>query len=101
MDLYFSSLEFVTGSDYSQVLTSVLGRNEVHIAHVVVAGLDMVVDGVGRHGADLYQPVVLDEDGVAGQVAVHDGRHATVQVADATNKGSRHFCSLNYIYTHT
>lgn len=53
----------------------------MHVAHVLAAGLDVVVDGVRRHGADLHEPVVLDEDRVAGQVPVHDGRHASVQVA--------------------
>lgn len=52
----------------------------MHIPHIVAAGFDMVVDGVGRHGADLDEPVVLDEDRVARQVAVNYGRHAAVQV---------------------
>lgn len=63
------------------VLTSVFGGNKVHVSHVLAAGLDVVVDGVGRHGADLDQAVVLDEDSVAGEVAMHDGRHAPVEVA--------------------
>ena len=32
------------------------------------------MDDVGRDGADLDEAVVLDEDGVARQVAVDDGR---------------------------
>lgn len=54
----------------------------MHVPHVLAAGLDMMVDGIRRHGADLHQPVVLDEDGVAGQVAVHDRRHAAVEVTN-------------------
>lgn len=53
----------------------------MHIPHVLAAGLDVVVDGVGRDGADLHEPVVLDEDGVARQVAVDDRRHASMEVA--------------------
>lgn len=70
----------------SKPLTSVFGRNKVHIAHVVMTGLDVVVDSVGRYGADLHQSIVLDEDRVARQVAVHDGRHAAVEVAGEINK---------------
>lgn len=62
-------------------LTSVFGCNEVHIPHVLAAGLDVVVDGVRRHGADLDEAVVLNEDRVAGEVAVDDGRLAAVKVA--------------------
>lgn len=50
----------------------------MHIPHVLPAGLDVMVDGVGRHGANLHEPVVLDEDGVARQVAVDDRRHAAM-----------------------
>lgn len=56
----------------------------MHVAHVLAARLHVVVDGVGSHGADLHEAVVLDEDGVAREVAVHDGRHAAVQVATNT-----------------
>lgn len=60
------------------VLTSVFRCNKVHISHVLAAGLDVMMDGVRSHGADLHQPVVLDEDCVAREVPVHDGRHAAV-----------------------
>lgn len=50
----------------------------MHIPHVLAAGLDVVVDGVGRHGADLDEAVVLDEDGVACEVPVDYRGHAAV-----------------------
>ena len=43
-------------------------------ARVPVRGPGGLVDDVGRDGADLDEAVVLDEDGVARQVAVDDGR---------------------------
>lgn len=58
----------------------------MHVPHVVPTRLDVVMDGVGRDGADLDQPVVLDEDRVARQVAVHYGWHAAVQVAGERRK---------------
>lgn len=38
----------------------------------------MVVDGIGSYGADLDEPVVLDEDGVTREVPVDYRRHAAV-----------------------
>lgn len=64
------------------VLTSVFRCDKVHIPHVLAAGLDVMMDGVGRHGADLHEAVVLYEDGVAREVPVNDGRHAAVKVAN-------------------
>ena len=44
----------------------------MEVLNVLPEGLHILVDGVGRHAADLHQSVVLDEDGVAGQIAVDD-----------------------------
>ena len=46
----------------------------MQVFDVVPERLDVLVDDVRRDGADLDEAVVLDEDGVARQVAVHDGR---------------------------
>lgn len=53
----------------------------MHIPHILTASFDVVVYSVRRHGADLHEPVVLYEDGVAREVPVNYGRHAPVQVA--------------------
>ena len=49
------------------------------LAGVAVGGPGRLVDDVGRDGADLDESVVLDEDGVARQVAVDDGRLGPLQ----------------------
>ena len=41
------------------------------IFHVFPEGFDVLVNGVGSYAADLNEAVVLDEDGVAGQVTVN------------------------------
>lgn len=46
----------------------------MEVLDVLPAGLDVLVDDVWGDGADLDQPVVLDEDRFASQVAVGDGR---------------------------
>ena len=43
------------------------------VSKVLSVGLDILVDDVRGDGPDLDQPVVLDEDGVASEVAVGDG----------------------------
>jgi hypothetical protein len=45
----------------------------VEVLNVVSVGADVLVDDVGRNGANLHEAVVLNEDGVARQVAVDDG----------------------------
>ena len=52
------------------VPTCPLWCKEVEVLDVLPEGLDILVDGVRRHAAYLYQSVVLDEDCVAGQVTV-------------------------------
>ncbi len=53
------------------------------VLEVVPIGLHVLVDDVWGDGADLDEAVVLDEDGVAGQVAMGDGGAAgLVQVAE-------------------
>lgn len=52
----------------------------MHIAHVLAARLDVVVNGVGRHTADLHQAIVLDEDRITGEVSVDDGRRTGMQI---------------------
>ena len=49
------------------------------LAGVAVGGPGRLVDDVGRDGADLDEAVVLDEDRVARQVAVDDGRLGPLQ----------------------
>ena len=44
------------------------------LAGVAVGCPGRLVDDVGRDGADLDKTVVLDEDSVARQIAVDDGR---------------------------
>ena len=44
----------------------------MEVLDVLPEGLDVLVDCVRRHAANLDQSVVLDEDGVAGQIAVDD-----------------------------
>ena len=52
-----------------------LWREVVQVfARVPVRGPGRLVDDVGRDGADLDKTVVLDEDSVARQIAVDDGR---------------------------
>lgn len=53
----------------------------MHVPHGLATRLHVVVDGVRRDGADFHQAVVLDEDRVAREVPMHDGRHAAVEVA--------------------
>ena len=43
------------------------------VLDVLSEGLDVLVDGVWRHTPDLDEPIVLDEDGVACEIAVYDG----------------------------
>ena len=54
-------------------LTCPLRCDEVKVLDVLSEGLDVLVDGVRRHTPDLDEPIVLDEDGVAGEIAVYDG----------------------------
>lgn len=56
--------------NYTLPLTAIFGGDEVHIANVLAARFDVMMDGVGRDRADLHEPIVLDEDRVAGEVAV-------------------------------
>ena len=49
------------------------------LAGVAVGGPGRLVDDVGRDRADLDETVVLDEDGVARQVAVDYGRLGPLQ----------------------
>ena len=49
------------------------------LAGVAVGCPGRLVDDVGRDGADLDEAVVLDEDGVARQIAVDDGRLGPLQ----------------------
>ena len=44
----------------------------MEVLDVLPEGLHILVDGVGRHAADLHQAVMLDEDCVAGQITVDD-----------------------------
>ena len=54
----------------------------MQVLNVVPVGLDIVQDDVWPDGADFDQAVVLDEDGVAGEVSMHNrGRAGFVQVA--------------------
>lgn len=55
----------------------------MHIPHILATGLDVVMNGVGRYGANLHQAVVLDEDRVTRKVTMHDGWHAAVKIAEA------------------
>lgn len=61
-------------------LTAIFGCNEVHIANILAARFDVMMYGVGGDGADLHEPIVLDEDRVAGEVAVDYWWHAAVEV---------------------
>ena len=49
--------------------TCPLRGNEVEVLDILPECLDILVYGVGGHAADLDEPVVLDEYGVAGQIA--------------------------------
>ena len=51
-------------------------------ARVPVRGPGRLVDDVGRDGADLDKAVVLDEDSVARQVAVDDGRLGPLKIKE-------------------
>lgn len=46
----------------------------MHVAHIFTARFDVMVNGVGRHTANLHQTIVLDEDCITGEVSVDDGR---------------------------
>ena len=52
--------------------TCPLRREEVEVLNVLPESLHILVDCVRRHAANLHQSVVLDEDCVAGQIAVDD-----------------------------
>ena len=63
-------------------LTPPLRRKVVQVSDVVPEGLHVLVYDVWGDRADLDEAVVLDEDGVAVQVAVDDGGAARlVEVA--------------------
>lgn len=64
------------------VLTSIFWGDKVHVLHIFAAGLDVVVNCVGRYRADLHQAVMLDENGVAGQVSVDDRRNTAVEITE-------------------
>ena len=49
------------------------------IFDVFPEGFDVLVNGVRGDAADLDEAVVLDEDGIARQVAVDDGRLGPLQ----------------------
>ena len=79
--IFFLQKHIHTQKNYF-LFTSPLRREVVQVPYVVPVGLDVLVDDVGRDGADLDKAVVLDEDGVAVQVAVDDGGAARlVEVA--------------------
>ena len=52
------------------VPTCPLWCQEVEVLDVLPESLHILVDCVRRHAANLHQSVVLDEDCVAGQIAV-------------------------------
>ena len=54
------------------VHTSPLWCQKVEVLDVLPESLHILVYGVRRHAANLHQSVVLDEDCVAGQIAVDD-----------------------------
>ena len=54
------------------VPTCPLWCEEVEVLNILPKSLHILVDCVRRHTANLDQSVVLDEDGVAGQIAVDD-----------------------------
>ena len=55
----------------------------------VNAGLDMCVDNVRRYAANLDQSIVLNEYGVAWQIAVSDWRVCVVQITSSINEFDR------------
>lgn len=65
-------------------LTGILWCYKVVVPNVVAARLHMMMYGVGRDGADLHESVVLDEDRVTGEVAVHYCRRTFVKIAEKT-----------------
>lgn len=52
----------------------------MHVAHIFTTRLNMMVNGVGRHAANLNQTIVLDEDCITGEVSVDDGWRAGMQI---------------------
>lgn len=52
----------------------------MHVFHIFTASLDVMVDGVRGHGANLHQPVVLNEDSVACQVSMNDRWCTAVEI---------------------
>ena len=54
------------------VPTCPLWCQEVEVLNILPESLHILVDCIRRHAANLDQSVVLDEDGVAGQIAVDD-----------------------------
>ena len=53
-------------------LTCPLWCQEVKVLDVLSEGLDVLMDGVWCDAPNLDEAVVLDEDGVAGKIAVDD-----------------------------
>ena len=69
-------------------LTSPFGGKVVQVLDVIPAGLNILVNNVGRDGTDFHKAVMLDENCVAGQIAVNDWRAALlVQVAKKKEGG--------------
>lgn len=87
MDEVFFALACAAGNVCSPTLTSVLGRKEMHVAHVLAARLHVMVYRVGRHAADLHQSVVLNKYCITGEVAVDHWRRAGMQITAGDTDG--------------